>query len=257
MRICEDETAFAWISGGRRPTSDLTSSDAAWPGNTVHNLLPDVFESYAKIFHRLEANYQHIDNLLSEEEERILQIPRCTALRTLVEKLRTKKKEEPVRVTWRDAAASLKLPFAPELSDEWFRSRLDSGCWPRFIWGPGEGYLESDDYLELARILAQGERLVSCFFRLPEIPFVAIDQSLLFEGKIEEASEIPTGTNWKTPEYWWPISHKWCVCSDYDLSYTIVGGSMRVIAEIIDSSLLEAIEVTPDVRIDYLAPIPT
>jgi hypothetical protein len=216
--------------------------------------MPDVFEAYAKIFHRLEANYQWIDSPLSDEEIKILQLPNCTPVRRLIERLRTK--EEHVRVRWADAAAVLGLPFAPELSDEWFRSRLEPGCWARFLWGPGEGYLESDEYAELNTILTPGEKSVPCFFRLPEIPFVATDQELLFEGMMNEVTEIPTATNWKTPEYWWPSSRGWCVCSEYDHSYTFLGSSREVISEILGNDLLEAIEITPETRLDYCAPIP-
>lgn len=27
-----------------------------------------------------------------------------------------------------------------------------------------------------------------------------------------------------TPEYWWPTDCSWCLCSDYDLMFTVVGG---------------------------------
>ena len=255
VKVCEDEAEFEWIKRGREPFSAREPDDSNWPGVTVWNLLPDIFPAHAKIFHRLEANYDSIDNSLSEEEEKILQRPESPALQALVERLR--KDEKPVRVRWKEVAAALDLPFAPALSDEWFRNRLGPGCWPRFIWGPGEGYLEPDEYAELVTILTKSKEIIAYYFRLAEIPFVATDQELLFKGMIDEVNEIPTATNWKSPEYWWPGSHEWCVCSDYDLSYTVVGGPRRVISEILSSDLLEAIEVTPDTRVDYLAPIPT
>jgi hypothetical protein len=58
------------------------------------------------------------------------------------------------------------------------------------------------------------------------------------------------------PEYWWPTEKNWCICSEYDLSFTVVAGPGNLIARLLASQVLECIEVTPDTRIDSLAPMP-
>jgi hypothetical protein len=216
--------------------------------------MPDVFESYVQIFHQLEANYENIDNPLSDEELRILQIPESRLLRELILRLRTD--DNHVRVRWREAAATLGVPFVVGISDEWFRKRLPPGCWPRYIFGPCEGFLEYKEYEELFKILSSGDHAVNCYFRLPQIPFVATDQPLLFRGTIDEVTRIRTNSNWSAPEYWWPEDRQWCVCSDYDFSSTFVGGSRGLITRILDSRLIEAVEVSPNLRVDYYAPEP-
>jgi hypothetical protein len=255
MNVCTDDSEFNWIADGRLPFDSRGASSPAWTGNSVRHLMPDVFEAYVKILHRLEANYENIDNPLSPEEISILEIPQCSKLRTLVERARIH--NEIIRVRWKSVAKALDVPFVSGISDEWFRKHLEPGCWPRFIWGPGEGYLEPEEYAELARIFSEGNRSPTCFFRLPKIPFIAIDVPLLYQGTIDEAAHIPVEGNWNTAEYWWPGDRQWCVCSDYDLSFTIVGGARSAIARILKSPSIEAIEVFPETRIDYLSPMPS
>lgn len=221
----------------------------------VRNLMPDVFEAYAKIFHKLDAHYESIDNPLSDEEIAILKIPACTSIRALVEKMR--KRNEGARVSWREAADFFSLPFAPGLSYSWISRQLAPTCWPRFIYGPADGTLETEEYTAIASILLDEGYPQECFYRLAEIPFIATDQPLLFQGELTEANSIPIPSNWNAPEYWWSPTKEWCLCSDYDLTFTIVGGPRSLIGRILNNPLLEAIEVQSDLRVDDFAPMPT
>ena len=47
-----------------------------------------------------------------------------------------------------------------------------------------------------------------------------------------------------------------CVCSNYDLGFTIVGGDADLIDRLLRSDVLECIEVTPETRADSLVRIP-
>jgi hypothetical protein len=46
--------------------------------------------------------------------------------------------------------------------------------------------------------------------------------------------------------------HSWCVCSDYDLTFTIVAGSKELVSRVLNDVTLEAIQVTPQTRIDVM-----
>src|SRR5258708_7235572 len=100
MRPCTDQAAFEWIRNGREEF--LASDNPNWKGNFVSHLLPKSFEAYAKILHQIDASYKNIDNPLTEPETSILEIPTCTKLRSLVERLR-KENREP-RIRWRELA---------------------------------------------------------------------------------------------------------------------------------------------------------
>lgn len=254
MKPLKDQSAFEWIAQGRLEVTPR-EGNRQWSGVTVRHLMPDIFGAYAKIFHRIDARYESIDNPLSDEEIAILNIPACRSIRALVEKVR--RRNEGTRISWREAAYFFGLPFAPGLSYNWISRQLAPTCWPRFIWGPGDGSLEPEEYTAISSLLLEDGYPQECFYRLAEIPFIATDQPLLFQGDLTEVNSIPTFGSWNVPEYWWSPSNEWCLCSDYDLTFTFIGGSRSLIARILDSPLLEAIEVQPDLRVDDFGPIPT
>jgi hypothetical protein len=68
MQPCPDETAFQWIASGCVPLLGIEDEEVVWQGNTVANLLPQTFDAYAKILHRIDARYDWIDNPLSQGE---------------------------------------------------------------------------------------------------------------------------------------------------------------------------------------------
>jgi len=254
MHTCTDQAAFEWIRSKREEL--LASDNPSWKGNFVSHLLPKSFEAYAKLLHSIEANYKNIDNPLSEREIAILKIPPCKKLRSFVEGLREEHRGS--RIRWATLAHLLGVPFKSEICHEWFRlSMVEQICWPRFLFGPSEGNLNSDELTELPSVLRAFTGSQDCFFRFAEIPFIATDKPILFRGVLEE---LPTfladGKYQLTPEYLWPADHSWCVCSDYDLTFTIVAGSKELVSGLLNNATLEALEVNPQTRIDNYAPMP-
>lgn len=64
---------------------------------------------------------------------------------------------------------------------------------------------------------------------------------LLFKGSVGQ------GAGWEDgPNLWWPDDRSWCVASEIDFPYTYVGGSARLIEEILAHPLLEALPATID-----------
>jgi hypothetical protein len=245
--------AFDWIRNGRHETVPH-SIESDWPGVPVAALIPNVFEAYVKIFHAIEAHYENIDRPLAPGERKILGLPECDVLRDFVQLMRS----EPgaPALLWKRLAEALGVPFQRHLSDEWFRSVLEPGCWPRYISGPDGGILEERSAATLISILGASSASSNCYFRFAEIPYVGTDEPLLYSGQLERLLQFLKETDRQfTPEYWWPADRSWCVCSDYDLPFTIVAGSKRLIDSILTKADLESIQVTPDTRVDYRAPI--
>ena len=114
MHTCFDDTEFDWIRNGRQQT--LSRYNSNWVGNFVSHLMPVRFEAYAKILHSIEANYENIDNPLSDREIAILKIPPCSELRSYVERMR--KENQGPRIRWRSLAQLLGVPFAGEICHE-------------------------------------------------------------------------------------------------------------------------------------------
>jgi hypothetical protein len=118
-----------------------------------------------------------------------------------------------------------------------------------------DGALDTRESSELASILGRITAQQVNYFRLPEFPFIGTDQPLLFQGSLEEAPGYFANFQFG-PEFWWPADHEWCVCSDYDLTFTIVSGSSQLITALLESEALECIEVSATIRVDDSAPMP-
>jgi hypothetical protein len=256
MQPEQDETAFNWIRSGRSLL--VSPQNSGWSGNFVSHLMPPIFEAYAKVLHPIEAYYENIDNPLSAAENLLLNIPTCEELKSFVERRRTS--SQGIRIKWRELAELLNVPFTAEIFPGWFQKKIEAGCWPRFLKGPDEGWLDEEQCSELVSMLnifEDSKQSKQCFFRFAEIPLIATDNPLLFKGTLDGmAAFIKTGTYQFSPEYWWPSEKTWCVCSDYDLEFTVVGGPRKLISMLLMSSVLECLEVTPQTRIDWLSPMP-
>lgn len=254
MHPCTDQAAFEWIRSGREEL--LASDNPHWKGNFVSHLLPKSFQAYAKLLHSIEANYENIDNPLSERESAILKIPPCKTLRSFVESLREERRGP--RIRWETLAQLCGVPFESEICHDWFRARMEEpGCWPRFLFGPGEGNLNTTELSDMLSVLQALTGSQECFFRFAEMPFITTDKPILFRGVLDELSTfLANGKYQFTPEYWWPADHSWCVCSDYDLTFTIVAGSKELASGVLNHATLEALQVTSQTRIDSHAPMP-
>jgi hypothetical protein len=64
---------------------------------------------------------------------------------------------------------------------------------------------------------------------------------VLFNGSVGQSAGWEDG-----PNLWWPDDRSWCVASEIDFPYTYVGGSTKLIEEILAHPLLEALTATID-----------
>jgi hypothetical protein len=254
MNPCADEKPFDCIRDGRQQLLPVRSP--CWEGNFVSHLMPASFEAYAKILHGVSASYENIDNSLTSAEIALLKIPRCQQLESYIRKMR--EEHTGSRIRWKALAQLIGVPFEQEICHEWFRKVLDDpACWPRFLLGPDEGNLDSEELSALCSQLRQLENDKECYFRFAEIPFVGETKPILFNAVLEELEAGLAKLNYQfTPEYWWPKDRTWCVCSDYDLSFTFVGGPKRLISALLKDAKLETLEVSAQTRIDNEAPLP-
>lgn len=127
---------------------------------------------------------------------------------------------------------------------------------------PLKGTLDCDDLDALLDLLAgstaQPER---CWFGLwdgwasledlPPGPRVEVpDRSFaLYSGPLEGALTFCHPPVSQSPNLLWPADRAWCVASEVDFRSTYVGGSNRLIDQILSDEQLEAIPVRPGDRI--------
>lgn len=254
MQPCPDNE-FEWIRAGRE--TPLTGKNRTL-GNLVSHLIPIRFEAYAKILHSIEASYKNIDDPhpLTEREIAILKIPACTKLRSFVETVR--KEGGSSRIRWRTLAQLLSVPFEPEICHEWFRASMEEPiCWPRFLSGPDDGNLNAEELREVISVLRVFSGDQDCFFRFAAWSLIKANKPLLFRGVLDELATFCADQGYRfTPEYWWSANRAWCLCSDYDLKFTVVAGPKDLISALLNNATLEALGVTPQTRIDSEVPLP-
>ena len=77
---------------------------------------------------------------------------------------------------------------------------------------------------------------------------------LLYAGVIEQALEIGGGDFYpvsgffceQSPTWRWPADHAWCLSTELDAEYTIVGGSAALARQLLIDDDIEALVVAPD-----------
>ena len=68
----------------------------------------------------------------------------------------------------------------------------------------------------------------------------------LFTGSVMQAAGWEDG-----PNLWWPDDRAWCVASEIDLAYTYVGGSRKLIDQILELPALESLPCEITDRVTY------
>jgi hypothetical protein len=241
-----DLDAASWIDEALPPL--LQWEDPAWRGNFVSHCLPSVFSAYAKIFHPIYADDSVEDRSASwaEADDRPETVGRLVSVGSGPDPFGR-------RVTWQSLAQELGLTFHAEINDQSLRRRFPDRSFPRYLVGPEEGSLDRPTCQSLVHALTPYTGAEACFFYYVAISTPKIEP-LLYRGALTNVFEsFDLEGVYGTPTYWWPGSRSWCLCTDWDLTFTLVGGSADLISSLLSTPELEALEVTPSSRVDWQA----
>ncbi len=228
---------FDWIKEGILP---MKEKNEFWEGNIIGNLLPDRFDKYLKILHPIYKDRFVIDKKLTwEDNEDTEGVPG-------------------ERVLWRQLAAELCIEFKPEINSWAFYSAFERK-WPRYLIGPHEGCMEERCLNEVISLLGKMSKQSYYFFF--DYMKTSDFTELLFEGKSDEmlvAMKFKTIKKYSerekySPTYIWPRDKEFCINTDYDLQFTVVGCSNRFFEILSNNDWFECIEVMHSTRIDYKA----
>lgn len=232
-----------------------------WPAGPfcVLDLVPPVFESYARILHRL---YKPTDGRIPTGSwaERAEQLGRTLGPKTSWYELTgTNFADGLARDAW--------VPNEGSSSEEEVRviaSRLGGHtttpleCWFSMWsgWGGelsgGIGYLNrvGGPISELKmrwRTRREGKRARREAARFRTFPLLGGRRSyLLFNGAVEDASRFDFGYGFRSPALSWPDDRAWFVHTEIDASSTYVGGSEALVSRLVDEQILESFEVSED-----------
>lgn len=270
MQRLYDLSAFEWIANG---LNSLPHPFDKTVGIPVSTCLPRGYPSYCKLFPAVYEDLLMPDHTIGLDEYRRSRANELRQAgynsreanimvdredRELWEGLR--KQPEPdttrfQRVRMQALASRYGVPFHPSFSVESLRRAFKNRVWPRYLVGPHEGSLDHATCERLVMLLESFANESECFFYWW---FLATEDwnggDLLYQGQLREI----LGTfDWDTvrcsPTYWWPVDRSWCVCSHYDLTFTLIAGSNELIATLVNDAVLECVSVSEDSRVDSCA----
>jgi hypothetical protein len=228
--------AIAWSSAIE--DADWLEENLALPmGSTVTSIVPAGFERYVRVLHPAEVPAPGDSG-------------------------------EARRVRWSEVASWAGMPLEDNarfhsvaLPPEEPEGTVHPVCYP-----PGRGGLTEPDCRALVGILrAHTAEPGDCRFCLWEgyawqgrqshrIPQEVLDgprvhlpmrDYVLYRGPVEAAGALAEPA-FQTPNIWWPADRSWCVASEIDLPWTYVGGSRRLVEDILGCPDLETLPAGPD-----------
>jgi hypothetical protein len=152
------------------------------------------------------------------------------------------------RVYWRELAERWGRIYHPGITDRGLVPSFTS--WPRYLVGPEEGNLEVGQRRILAKALAPLTGDQDCFFWWMSI----FREEPMFSGSVVELPDAETvQEDHLSPNYVWPHDRRWCICTDYDLCFTLIGGTHQIVSALLAAAELELLEVELTTRVDYRA----
>jgi hypothetical protein len=248
----------------RKKLDKIETNRELWKGNFVSHCVPPIYPAYCKIFHNIYQDASVSDRTLTWNDSE--QRDGDTALNGAFDKLEVEATwvyggdYDPTtctRIRWKELAGNLGLVFHPEINVDSFTRNFPGRSWPRHLIGPEEGILHPDTCREIVRSIATStsdfEVSQECFFHYDCFATNAPqDGDKLYSGKLIEALETYNfPETYGSPAQWWPKDRSWLVCTDWDLTFTLFGGSDDTINTLISNKELECLPVEPTTRIDY------
>jgi hypothetical protein len=220
----EDLSEAGWILNGRVPLPR-----EAFPPVRVGNCVPPVFEAWRKVLHPIFRE--------AEIDGHLMRGP---------------------RVRWEELAREQGLEFHPEIHDASLACAFPGGRWPRLLRAPREGTLDAETCMSLVEIIEAHTSSERCYFYYTGVSVNYSDKEgfarQLYRGLLRDVLEFEVmGAVNATPEYWWPEDRAWCVHTDWDTAFTLIGGPEAAIEEVGRHPELESLLLEATSRVDFEA----
>jgi hypothetical protein len=166
------------------------------------------------------------------------------------------------KMTCKQVMDELNLPYTKEISSWSLHHALGSLNLPRYLIFPDEGTMEQNTFEETINTLHPFTNETGCYFYYEELKTIYTFpqdsefhcKDLLFRGILSDVISLyrkGEGFELGSPTYWWPEDKQWCIFTDYDFDFSIVGGSKEIIDALVSNDRLECIQVERDTRVDF------
>lgn len=210
---------------------EQTDENAFWYLLTV--CCPLIFDSYATVLSPFWINWkvkELVDSGLIIKEEQA-------------------DKSDFKRLTWRQFfkiyGKDFDLNSANQTEIE-IKKQIRLDGWPPYLWFPGEGNCETE---ELKFILDQlmdlyGDTLVNYYYCL--LKTEKWDNEITYRGNLSEFDELKNKIDIReNPTAIYPDNKEWCIVTDYDLSFTYIGGTKEFIDRIASNKKFDIYRIDP------------
>lgn len=210
---------------------EQTDENAFWYLLTV--CCPLIFDSYAIVLSPFWINWKAkelVDSGLTIKEEQ-------------TDKFDFK------RLTWRQFfkiyGKDFDLDSANQTEIE-IKKKIHLDGWPPYLWFPGEGNCETE---ELKFILDQlvdlyDDTLVNYYYCL--LKTEKWDNEIIYRGNLSEFDELKNKIDIReNPTAIYPDNKEWCIVTDYDLSFTYIGGTKEFIDRIASNKKFDIYRIDP------------
>lgn len=255
-----DAEAVRWILSLRIPTQEKFGSRKS-KGVTLAAALPSGFPQYIKILHEISEDLSIADRHVTWDEwDRAQPVPadqsddeaRLEGILSQSTLARANPEGEypSRRIRWSELCERYGLQYHAELTCNSFSRKFPKHSWPRYLVGPAEGSLTSDEFLALLQCIVEsgGDEEVYMYWELSRL--CRGEDACCIKGRLlDEDVPWPAGLSF-TPEYIWPESRQWIVHTDYDLTFTLVAATEALGRRLLSSPVLEALAIPFEMRID-------
>jgi hypothetical protein len=206
-----------------------------WTGCQVSNIVPKRYNHYCKIIHPIHRNKTVLDEtLLYGDLNPLERIPI-----ELGERIRLK-----------DLAKKYNLHYIKEISSQSIIRLFGSN--PRYLIGGAEGEIDDETVKEIISVLQPFTQTGNCYFHYEMMKAPKYYKEQLYYGKLENVINLSRDDNVQgSPSCWWEENKNWCLCTGYNMDFSIFGGSKEMIDALFANDFLECIEVDSHTRIDF------
>jgi|SRR6185312_3407187 len=118
--------------------------------------------------------------------------------------------------------------------------------WPVYIWFPGEGNCESQELKYIFSTLTDlyGDLTVNFYYCL--LKTRKWDEDKIYKYRLSEFDKLATTEKLRdNPTAIFPDDKTWCIISDYDLTFTYVGGTKEFIGKLAINKDFDIYEIEP------------
>jgi hypothetical protein len=205
-----------------------------WTGGRVSNLVPGRYSHYCKIIHPIYRNKTVFDeNLLYGDLDPHERFPI-----ELGERIRLK-----------DLAKKYNLRYTKEISSYSIIRLFGSN--PRYLIGGAHGEIDDETVKEIISVLQPFTQTSNCYFHYEMLKVPKYYKAQLYYGKLTDVIDLSHDDEVQgSPSCWWEENKSWCLYTEYDLDFSIFGGSKEMVDALLANNFLECIEVDWHTRVD-------